>query len=309
MEGWPAQGNFILEVDWEGNILWEWDINDHIDELGLDATAREVLQESYKYLDRHIKDGKYVDWAHINAMSWVGPNKWYDAGDERFHPDNVLWTSRNTSIIAITSRKTNKIGWKLGPDYDANPKLRKMGPIIGSHGGHIIPEGLPGAGNLLIFDNGGWSGIGYPVPGAPTGLGTMRRHYSRVLEINPVTLEVVWEYSALKAGHGSVRNPHQFFSPFQSNVQRLPNGNTFITEASYGRLFEVTPDLEIVWEFIEPKWRDPGGENPVFRAYRVPYDWVPQLSTPEEKAVTPPLMANFKFKSRGTEVAQPIVEP
>lgn len=312
MEGGPVEGNFLLEVDWEGNILWEWDINDHIDQLGLDEVAREALHGAHRFMSHNggaaVAAGKSaVDWAHINAVSWVGPNKWYDEGDERFHPDNILWTSRNTSIIAITSRKTGEIVWKMGPDYDSDPRTRRMGPIIGSHGAHIIPVGLPGAGNLLVFDNGGWSGVGDAVPGAPHGLGTMRRHYSRVLEVNPVTLEVVWEYSAEKANHGSVRNPHQFFSPFQSNAQRLPNGNTLITEAAYGRMFEVTEDLEIVWEFVESKWRNPGGDNPVFRGYRVPYDWVPQLQRPEEVAVTPPEMKDFRFEGRGEKVARPVV--
>jgi len=310
MKGAPTQGNFILELDWDGNILWEWNINDHFDELGFSPTAKEAIQESYKQSYYYQKGYiNYVDWAHINTMSWVGPNKWYDQGDERFHPDNVLWASRETSIIAITSRKTGKIVWQIGPDYGSNPKLRKMGPIIGSHGGHIIPKGLRGAGNLLVFDNGGQSVYGTPVPGALHGKGIARRHYSRILEINPVTLEVVWEYTAQKAKHGTKRTAHQFFSPYQSNVQRLPNGNTFITEASYGRLFELTPDFEIVWEFVDPKWRQPGDENPVFRGYRVPYEWVPQLTKPVEKAVTPPSMKNFQFEARGKEVAKPILAP
>ena len=311
--GGPIQGNYLLEVDWEGNILWEWDILDHLDQLGLDKNAYKALKKSFKFMasqggaSAESSGGKIMDLAHINAVSWVGPNPWYEAGDERFHPDNILWNSRNLSIIGITSRKTGEVVWQLGPNFDTDKRLRKMGPIIGSHGAHIIPKGLPGEGNLLVFDNGGVAGVGAPVPGSPLGLGTIKRHYSRILEINPVTMKVVWEYSAMKAGHGSVRNPHQFFSPFQSNVQRLPNGNTLITEASYGRMFEVTPSLEIVWEFVEPKWREPGGDNPVFRGYRIPYDWVPQLEKPVETAVVPPTMKNLRFESRGDEVATPIL--
>ena len=304
----PIQGNYAIEVGWDGKILWQWEISDHFDELGLSQAAKEAIKEYYKQ-SRFYREGtiKSIDWAHINTMSWVGPNKWYDAGDERFHPENILWASRHNSIIAITDRKTGKIVWRIGPDWDSDPKLRKIGTIIGSHGAHIIPKTLPGGGNLLVFDNGGYSIFGPPVPGVPSGIGIVRRHYSRVLEINPVTLEVVWEYTAIKAKHGTSMNPNVFFSPFQSNVQRLPNGNTFITEAAFGRLFEVTPNLEIVWEFVEPFWRERDNYNVVFRAYRVPYEWVPQLKKPEEKAVTPPKLEKFRLEAQGNESAKPIL--
>jgi hypothetical protein len=59
----------------------------------------------------------------------------------------------------------------------------------------------------------------------------------------------------------------------------LPNGNTLITEGSDGRIFEVTVDHEIVWEYINPYKgsTEIPGMNMVYRAYRVPYEWIPQL--------------------------------
>ena len=44
----------------------------------------------------------------------------------------------------------------------------------------------------------------------------------------------------------------RFYSPFVSSAQRLPNGNTLITEGSDGRIFEVTRNHELVWEYISP---------------------------------------------------------
>ena len=82
----------------------------------------------------------------------------------------------------------------------------------------------------------------------------------------------------------------ELFSPFISSAQRLPNGNTLITEGSDGRVIEVTQDREIVWEYISPYLWDssvPSIRNLVYRAYRVPYDWVPQLPKPKEVAVDP----------------------
>ncbi len=68
-------------------------------------------------------------------------------------------------------------------------------------------------GNLLVFDNGGASGYGFTNPIAPKGADALVRPNSRVLEINPVTLELVWSYQA----------PGKFFSTNISSAQRLPN--------------------------------------------------------------------------------------
>ena len=161
--------------------------------------------------------------------------------------------------------------------------------MIGHHHPHIIPKGLPGAGSLLVFDNGGASGYGFANPATPNGVRSVRRHSSRVLEINPVTFEKVWEYSV--PGGQSFR----FFSHYVSAAQRLPNGNTMITEGADGRLFEVTSTGEIVWEYISPFLNDePPVNNVVYRAYRLPYDWVPQLKRPKERAVVPPEGMDFR---------------
>lgn len=79
-------------------------------------------------------------------------------------------------------------------------------------------------GNILVFDNGTYRG------------------YSIVREIEPLSEEIVWQYE----------NGTDFFSPFRSGNQRLPNGNTLICECDAGHLFEVTPDKEIVWDFYSP---------------------------------------------------------
>lgn len=110
------------------------------------------------------------------------------------------------------------------------------------------------------------------------------RGYSRVIEFEPRTvddpdkLNKVWEY---KYTDGSLFVPtgpeHQFNSAFVSSAQRLPNGNTFITEGMNGRLFEVKYDEEtqentIVWEYLD----GPGAFGTmIYRAYRVPPEWVP----------------------------------
>jgi len=286
------EDDIIYEVTWDGEIVWKWVASEHVDEMGFSEVEFQAMQR--------MRQPK-VDWFHINCASWLGPNKWYDAGDERFHPDNIIFDSRHANILGIIDKKTGKIVWQVGPRYDASPELKKLGWIIGVHHTHMIPKGLPGAGNIMCYDNGGGAGYGPPDPvGGPW---SFNRAYSRVLEFNPVTLEKVWEYSPEVLGWFMLGDSMREFSPYISGAQRFPNGNTLITEGAMGRLIEVTPDLEIVWEYISPFYSIEGKtklpSQSVYRAYRVPYEWVPQLKKPKELAVIPP--GNQNFKVQGTE--------
>lgn len=262
-------------VDRAGNIVWEWIYRDH--------------EEEYKA--RGIADFQ-------NTASWVGPNKWYESDPVRyaaFHPDNII-TDDGQEVIYIIDHKTGGVAWQCGPDYPDDSPLRLMGmhlpeggfkglPAGGMmHHAHIIPKGLPGEGNVIVFNNG--------LP------------FSQVLEFNPITLEKVWEYSGLAEGYAPNHSlAHSFFSATISGVQRLPNGNTLICEGNDGRIFEVTPDLEIVWEYIVPfMWYGTASgfgdaenhsamrvkpTNSTYRAYRVPYSYIPQLRHDPEREVIP----------------------
>jgi hypothetical protein len=85
---------------------------------------------------------------------------------------------------------------------------------------------LPG-GELLLFDN----------------LGTLRKA-SRVLEVDPLTQRILWSFGG--------RSGEEFLSESNGFVERLPKGNTLITESNGGRAIEVTPNNRIVWEFVNP---------------------------------------------------------
>ena len=248
--GREVEDDAIYEVDWNGNLSgFEWYAADHFNEYGFDESAEEELKGS-------------GGWLHLNSMSLLGENHWYDeTGDERFNPENIIICSRHANFIAIISRATGNIVWRVGPDFLEGTPEYNLGQFVGPHHSHMIPKGLPGEGNILIFDNGGRSGYG-----GPTGSPRYTRDYSRVIEFNPVTLEIVWQY-------GAESGEEKFFSSYISSAQRLPNGNTLITEGANGRLFEVTPGKEIVWEFISQSTDQKG--NAVYRAYRIPPEWVP----------------------------------
>lgn len=132
----------------------------------------------------------------------------------------------------------------------------RRGTWRGQHQPVLLPTGT-----LLLFDN---------------GLG---RGESRVLELRPLTGRVVWSYEAVRGEH--------FFSRCCGSSQRLPNGNTLITETDSGRAFEVTPSGETVWEFRSPyrAGRDRELVASLFEVVRIDPaslepGWLPEPSAP-----------------------------
>ena len=227
----------IQEISPDKQVVWEWHQYDAID------------------IDRRInvpapvdwwagpENNTLVDWTHTNTVQALPENGWYDAGDERFKPGNVMTSLRQLDLVMIVHRDTKEVTWEYTGDY--------KGGMSGQHDSHMIEKGLPGEGHIIVFDNGASPTTDLSHAGA-----------SFVIEIDPTTNEVVWVYDKRE----------QFHSNFTSSCQRLPNGNTLILEAAHGRLFEVTPECEIVWEHVFG--RGPRAQ----RAYRYAYDHCPQTA-------------------------------
>lgn len=281
----------VYEVDENGKVIWEWIASDHVKEYGL---TKPMMKAINNWTPKAGAEKNGFDWWHQNCASYLGPNKWYDKGDTRFHPDNIILGSREANVLCIVSHKTGNVVWRIGPDYTKGDEA-KIGQILGPHHTHMIPSGLPGGGNVMVYDNGGQAGYGEPNSQAPKGLATIHRFYSRVLEIDPVTKKIVWEYSIKSHKKPWKLFGYKDFSPFISSAQRLPNGNTLICEGSNGRFIEVTREGEIIWEYICPYPGNIPGTNYVYRAYRVPYEWAPQGTHAEEVAVVPPSNDSFQI--------------
>jgi hypothetical protein len=248
----------IYEVDPAGSLTgFVWYAADHIGEMGFDAVARAAIADDPRWSEGQVP----VNWLHVNSMAALGRNRWYEQeGDARFHPDNIIFSSRDANFIAIISRDSGYIVWRVGPDMGPGTPGQELGQLVGQHHAHMIPHGLPGAGNILVFDNGGYSGYG-----GPEGFPKHGRLWSRVLEFDPVTLKKVWQY-------GSPGGPDAFASFYASSAQRLPNGNTLITNTLDNDLLEVARDGRVVWR-IETTVI---GDQPlVYRTYRVPPEWLP----------------------------------
>jgi Arylsulfotransferase (ASST) len=278
----------VYEVNPKGDVAWSWVASDHLAEFGFTTEQMQLV--------RNTDNGDYL---HLNNMKPVGSNRWFAAGDSKFAPDNIIIDSRNANFIAIIDRKTGNVVWRLGPNYpmaNTPPTSRKVPRPLdrtsGQHDAQIIPEGLPGAGNLLVFDNEGEAG--YPaVPVTLTG-------GSRVLEIDPVKQQIVWQYT----GEDSGGPGWSFRSTHISSARRLPNANTLICEGQPGRVFQVTRDGEIVWEYVNAYPRNAMDPNTgrrvanyqLYRAQPVPYDWVPAGTPHSEKRVTPSDNTQFRIR-------------
>lgn len=232
------RGADVYEINLDGDIVWEWHAHNHLD------------------LNRFSPATPLGDWLHVNTISPIPENKWYDGGDERFKPGNILVNARNIDAMYIVSRDTKEVVWEGTHTY--------KGGMAHSHEPEMIEKGLPGEGNIILFDNGL-----FPKQRAHSG-------QTFVMEINPVTQEVEWMYES--EGYANIK----FFSKTMGTQRRLPNGNTFISEDNTGRLFQVTPEGKTVWEYVNR-----GGTT---RPAPVAYDATPQLRAmprPDEQTVTP----------------------
>jgi len=150
---------------------------------------------------------KVYDYYRLNSLE-ILPDNPLAKTDSRFQAGNWLICFRQTNNIMILDKDSKEVVWSWGPGILDAPHMPTM-----------LENG-----NILIFDNG------------------ETRGFSRIIELNPLTKEIVWKYQADPLDN--------FFSATRGSNQRLANNNTLISEADSGRVFEVTSDGEIVWEFF-----------------------------------------------------------
>ena len=234
-EAWPRfKAGAALEVDWQGRVVWEVRHPDHHHDarklrngnvllLCLRAIIRGDRAAGQGRAARHrgerrrstptislemTTSGEIVwewrSWEHLeperypmtpqdHRAEWTHGNTVAETAD-----GNILVSFRNISTVVMIERASGNIVWQLGGP-----------PLAQQHDPRPLPNG-----NILIFDN-----------------GTHRRDnpatFSRVIEVDPSTNEIVWQYTD--------QSLFEFFSPYISGAQRLANGNTLICEGCHGR--------------------------------------------------------------------------
>ncbi len=121
-----------------------------------------------------------------------------------------------------------------------------QGVLSGPHDATVLENG-----NVLVFDN---------------GLG---RQWSRIIELDPQTREIVWQYQS--------PDRKDFYTATRGTSQRLPNGNTLITESNKGRAFEVMPSGQVVWDFNTPHMDSKNHRANIIRMRRYPLAYIQSI--------------------------------
>ena len=250
----PPQGieyEAVVEVGGGGEIVWEWSLWDHLIQdfdpdkanYGDVAGHPELVDLNFQLeraFERRITRRPELDWIHANSID--------------YHPglDRIAISARNFSELWIIDHgTTTEEAAGRGGDLLyrwGNPRAYRAGTaadqrLFWPHHVHWIEPGLPGAGNLLMFNNGmefagharGWSSV------VELALPADGRGY------RPGEPAPVWTYEA--------DPPAVFYSAFMSGAQRLPNGNTLIASGDEGTVFEVTPGGRTVWKYVNPQHR------------------------------------------------------
>lgn len=210
----------IVEFDLSGRELKRWSTWEHLQEIQGFHRPLELDRPKVFFLPEPARRkactpwGGHYDYYRLNSIQ-VLPETPIGKHDVRFQAGNWLISFRHGSMMFILDRETRAIVWKcIAHDVE--------GGVEGQHAPTMLASG-----KILLLDNGRYRGR------------------SRVIEIDPVTLKVVWEYQA-----------DGFYTLSQGYVQRLPNGNTLVTESERGRVFEITSEKRIVWEYYHPEKQD-----------------------------------------------------
>lgn len=272
----------IVEVDMEGNIIWEWNISDHLIQ-DINPNVKNHVGEGKTIadypgkFDPNFGTGRQRDWIHTNSfdhnavLDQIVVNNSVDSEFYIIDHGRTFIPGDPEGSIALAADEAGDFIYRWGNpcvfDSGECPSLKYEGTtfsnghqqVFFSHDVQWIREkettpmkwDLPGAGHFLIFDNGSRR------PGPS---------HSTVLEINPYKED--WKKGIyipqMEAGHNewgasdqvvwSFRScmPNAFFGHYISGCQRLPNGNTLIDSGPHGHFFEVTKEGEVVWEYISP---------------------------------------------------------
>ncbi len=253
-----------------GRIVWEWHLWDHLVQHNDPSKSGFGLVAEHPELLDIGTIGQDPDWIHGNAVAY---NAVLDQIVINSRHLSEFWVIDHSTTAAEAAGHTGGLcgwggdilyRWGNPKNYGADDQSKQT--LFSQHDAHWIGDGLPGQGNILVFNNGD------------------ARAYSTIEEIAPPVTD---EGQYPRPGWGEAFGPKEpnwtyeadppqdFFAHRVSGAQRLPNGNTLICQGPEGTLFEVTPEGETVWKYVNPV--GPGGpikqgaqpeKNGLFRSYR-----------------------------------------
>lgn len=300
-ELWPEH---IIEVQQTGpttgTIVWEWHLWDHLVQDFDPAQANfGVVADHPELVNINAAANGSADWIHANSIDYnadldqivISANRL----DEIWIIDHSTTTAEAAGHTGGNSGRGGDILYRWGnpQNYDAGTPADKK--LFRQHCVEWIPNGYPGAGNILIFNNGN---------NRPGGSYTSIDEIEPPIDMNgdyiltPGTAygpaNLTWTYSA--------PNPTDFFASFISGARRLPNGNTIICNGPVGTFFEVNDAGDTVWTYKNPVTgsgaiqQGESGSGSCFRTNRYAPDYpglMGQVLTPMDPLETYPAFFDY----------------
>ncbi|MBJ02084.1 MAG: arylsulfotransferase (ASST) [Planctomycetes bacterium] len=244
----------VIEIAPDGaggaDIVWEWRVWDHL------VQEYDADKPNYDAIDQHpeLVNLNYPpmvpaqgDWNHVNSVDY---NAELDQILLSSHNQNEIWIIDHSTTTAEAAGHT---GGTHGRGGDllyrwGNPRAYRHGPptqqkLFGQHDAQWIADGLSGAGDILVFNNGA---------GRPAG------PFSSIDQLTPpVNANGEYTYAGGTA-YGPTAlswtyidpNPTDFYSGFISGCQRLPGGTTLVCSGGQGWFFEVDDAGTLIWEYF-----------------------------------------------------------
>jgi hypothetical protein len=259
---WP---DYLVEIEptgtTGGNIVWEWHFWDHlIQDIDSSRDNYGVVEDHPELFDINVGSvgggpGGGADWLHINGVDYNAELDQIVISSHYMDEIYVIDHSTTTAEAAGHTGGNSGMGgdilyrWGNADNYGANDSYQFN--VV--HCASWIDEDCPGAGNIMAFDNSDDDHQSKVVEIVPPREGTYNYSWTQGQSFAPD--QPFWMYS----------NGNTFYSNHLGGLQRLPNGNTLISESTSGYMFEVTQDGTIVWD------KDVTGEVPRCLRYGMDY--------------------------------------
>lgn len=252
-------GGVLLEIDWDSNLVWKLEVPYQHHDFEFVPNTDHIIVSTYHPEGVFSDEKAKLMRGGITGSEFEG-KIWGDVIYEIDRKGNVIWEWKAWEHMDPELEELHVLESRVILPYINAIKICKNGDLLlsGRHvstifridrsTGEIIKRYGRGElahqhdarelenENIMVFDNG------------IQRLDSLPPH-SRILEFDGKTGEIVWEYKAPV--------PSDFFSSICAGAERLPNGNTMIAESMPGCIFEVTPEKEIFWEYV----------NPIFTSY------------------------------------------